>query len=44
MTAAMNDPAFYQRGSDGIAAHNVALASTQAELDAAYVRWAELDA
>jgi ATP-binding cassette subfamily F protein uup len=44
MAAAMNEPAFYQRGSEGIAAHNAAMASTQAELDAAYARWAELDA
>ena len=39
----MNAPAFYQRGSEGIATHNAALAATQAELDAAYARWAELD-
>ncbi|GAB3356040.1 ATP-binding cassette domain-containing protein [Lysobacter tyrosinilyticus] len=44
LTAAMNDPGFYQRGSDGLNAHNVAMASTQADLDAAYARWAELDA
>ncbi|HEU0307440.1 MAG TPA: ATP-binding cassette domain-containing protein, partial [Lysobacter sp.] len=44
MAAAMNDPAFYQRGSDGIAAHNAAMGAAQAELDAAYARWAELDA
>jgi len=44
LTAAMNDPGFYQRGSDGIAAHNATLATAQAELDAAYLRWAELDA
>ncbi len=43
LTDAMNDPAFYQRGSDAIAAHNAELATTQAELDAAYARWAELD-
>ena len=44
LTGAMNDPAFYQRGSDAINAHNAALADAQAELDAAYARWAELDA
>jgi ATP-binding cassette subfamily F protein uup len=44
MTSAMNDPAFYQRGSDGIATHNAAMAAAQAELDTAYARWAELDA
>jgi ATP-binding cassette subfamily F protein uup len=40
----MNDPAFYQRGSAGMAEHNATLATAQAELDAAYARWAELDA
>jgi ATP-binding cassette subfamily F protein uup len=44
MTAEINDPAFYQRDSAAITAHNVALAAVQAELDAAYARWAELDA
>jgi ATP-binding cassette subfamily F protein uup len=44
LTAAMNDPAFYQRGSAGMAEHNATLATAQAELDAAYARWAELDA
>ncbi|QNP40605.1 ATP-binding cassette domain-containing protein [Lysobacter solisilvae (ex Woo and Kim 2020)] len=44
LTAAMNEPAFYQRGSADIAAHNATLAAAQAELDAAYTRWAELDA
>jgi len=43
LTEAMNAPAFYQRGSEGIATHNATLAATQAELDAAYARWAELD-
>jgi ATP-binding cassette subfamily F protein uup len=43
MTAEINDPAFYQRDSAAITAHNVALAAVQAELDAAYARWAELD-
>jgi ATP-binding cassette subfamily F protein uup len=44
MTAEINEPAFYQRDSAAITAHNVALAAVQAELDAAYARWAELDA
>jgi ATP-binding cassette subfamily F protein uup len=44
MTAEINDPAFYQRDSAAITAHNVALAAVQAELDATYARWAELDA
>ncbi|HEV8694227.1 MAG TPA: ATP-binding cassette domain-containing protein [Lysobacter sp.] len=43
MTAQMNDPAFYQRDSAAIAAHNSAFAEIQRELDAAYTRWAELD-
>ncbi|MGQ4583445.1 ATP-binding cassette domain-containing protein [Lysobacter sp. F60174L2] len=43
MTAEMNEPAFYQRGADGIAAHNTAMAEVQAELDRAYARWSELE-
>ena len=43
MTALMNDPAFYQRDAAAITAHNAALATAQADLDAAYARWAELD-
>ena len=39
----MNDPAFYQRDAAAIAAHNAELAATQAELDAAYARWSELE-
>ncbi|KRG68453.1 ABC transporter ATPase [Stenotrophomonas chelatiphaga] len=44
LTAAMNDPAFYQRSAPDMAAHNQKLAKVQAELDAAYARWQELDA
>jgi ATP-binding cassette subfamily F protein uup len=44
MTAEINEPAFYQRDNAAITAHNIALAAAQAELDAAYARWAELDA
>jgi len=44
LTAAMNDPAFYQRSAPDMAAHNAKLAKVQAELDAAYARWEELDA
>ena len=44
LTAAMNDPAFYQRSAPDMAAHNATLAKVQAELDAAYARWEELDA
>ena len=43
LTHAMNEPAFYQRGSEAMNTHNAALAATQAELDAAYARWTELD-
>jgi ATP-binding cassette subfamily F protein uup len=43
LAAAMNDPGFYQRGPDGIVSHNASLAAAQAELDAAYARWAALD-
>ncbi|MGO4263083.1 ATP-binding cassette domain-containing protein [Lysobacter sp. TAB13] len=44
LTAQMNEPAFYQRDSAAINAHNTSLAQTQLELEAAYARWAELDA
>ena len=40
---AMNDPAFYQRDRADIEAHNHAIAMAQAELDAAYARWSELE-
>jgi len=43
LTAAMNDPAFYQRSAAEMTAHNQQLAKVQAELDAAYARWEELD-
>jgi ATP-binding cassette subfamily F protein uup len=44
LTAAMNDPAFYQRSAADMASHTQKLAAVQAELDAAYARWEELDA
>ena len=44
LTAVMNDPAFYQRSAADMAAHSAKLAKVQAELDAAYARWEELDA
>ncbi|MFG6111658.1 ATP-binding cassette domain-containing protein [Stenotrophomonas nematodicola] len=44
LTAAMNDPAFYQRSAADMAAHTQQLVKVQAELDAAYARWEELDA
>jgi ATP-binding cassette subfamily F protein uup len=43
LTAAMNDPAFYQRSAPDMAAHTQKLEAVQAELDAAYKRWEELD-
>ncbi len=44
MAAAMNEPAFYRRDTAAVAADTATLARLQSELDAAYVRWAELDA
>lgn len=43
LTAAMNEPAFYQRDSAAMAAHTAALGDAQKQLDAAYARWSELD-
>ena len=43
LTAAMNDPAFYQRSAPDMAAHTQKLTAVQNELDAAYKRWEELD-
>ncbi|MBX3713953.1 MAG: ATP-binding cassette domain-containing protein [Lysobacter sp.] len=43
MTAAMNDPAFYQRDHAAVTAHNAALAAAHAELEQAYARWEALD-
>jgi len=42
-TAQMNDPAFYQRDGAAITAHHAELTQAQAELDAAYARWTELE-
>ncbi len=42
-TAAMSDPAFFRQDSATVTAANDALAKAQAELDAAYARWSELD-
>ncbi|WP_337245382.1 ATP-binding cassette domain-containing protein [Luteimonas sp. gir] len=44
MTEEMNTPAFYQRDPSAIAAHGQALQQAQDALDAAYLRWTELDA
>ena len=43
-TGAMNDPAFYQRDAAAITSDNAGMAALQAELDAAYARWAEIEA
>ncbi|MDQ3286774.1 MAG: ATP-binding cassette domain-containing protein [Pseudomonadota bacterium] len=43
LTAAMNDPAYYQRDAAAITADNAGLATVQAELDAAYERWSEIE-
>jgi ATP-binding cassette subfamily F protein uup len=39
----MNEPAFFQQDSAAIVKANETLVALQAELDAAYARWAELD-
>jgi len=39
----MNDPAFYQRDADAIAAHNMAMAQLHVRLEQAFARWAELE-
>jgi len=44
LTDAMHDPAFFQRETAAIVAHNAQLAEAQAGLDQAYARWMELDA
>jgi ATP-binding cassette subfamily F protein uup len=43
LTVALNEPAFYQRDSAAINAHNAALAEAQAELETAYARWEALE-
>ena len=42
-TAAMHDPEFFKRDGSAITAANQALAALQADLDAAYARWQELE-
>ena len=42
-TAAMNQPGFFQHHRDTIVQANKTLAMLQADLDAAYAHWAELD-
>jgi len=43
LAASMNEPAFFRRPQPDILADNARLAAMQAELDAAYARWSELD-
>ena len=43
MTARMAEPGYYQRQADLVTADNIAMAATQAELDAAYLRWEALE-
>ncbi|MCC6757885.1 MAG: ATP-binding cassette domain-containing protein [Arenimonas sp.] len=43
LTGRMQDAGFYQQAAEAIAAHGQDMAQCQAELDAAYARWAELD-
>jgi len=43
LTAQMTEPSFYQRDGAAITAHHARLADVQAELDAAYARWTELE-
>jgi hypothetical protein len=42
-TAAMTDPAFFAQDGSAIVQANKALVALQADLDAAYAQWAELD-
>ncbi|MFM1783694.1 MAG: hypothetical protein RIS14_1447, partial [Pseudomonadota bacterium] len=43
LTERMQQADFYTQPADRITAHTRDLENAQAELDAAYVRWAELD-
>ena len=44
LTGDMHAPTFYQRDAEAIAAHGQQLQEAQSALDAAYLRWTELDA
>ena len=44
LNARLQDPAFYQQEGSAIVAANQAISARQAELDAAYSRWQELEA
>ncbi len=43
MTAAMHEPAFYQRDHAAVNAHNAEIAAAHAALEQAYARWEALD-
>ncbi len=43
MAARMTQPDYYQREAALVTADNIAMASAQAELDAAYLRWEQLE-
>jgi ATP-binding cassette subfamily F protein uup len=43
LTAQLQDPAFYTTGAAAVTAANARLTALQAELDAAYGRWSELE-
>ena len=43
LAAAMSGAGFYQQDPGAVAAHTQRMAAAQVELDAAYVRWGELD-
>jgi ATP-binding cassette subfamily F protein uup len=42
-TAAMHDPAWYQRDAAQMQADTVALSELQSRLDRAYARWTDLE-
>ena len=44
LTGRMNEADFYQQDAAAMTAHTARLAAVQADLDAAYARWSELDA
>ncbi len=43
LTAQMQEPAFYQQAATAVTAANARLAKLQADYDAAFARWSELD-
>jgi ATP-binding cassette subfamily F protein uup len=43
MASRMTQPDYYQRDAALVTADNTAMAAAQAELDAAYLRWEQLE-